>query len=818
MKILLITAVLLGVYLHPQNGYAQSSPAADKVQEAANNYYKHYPQEKLYVHTSQNAYTGGQTVWYKVYAMAYGKPSELSNIVYVNLTDLNGKPVIQNKRPLERGSANGDILLPDTLHTGWYQLQAYTAWMLNFKEDRIYQQKIYIKNLHDQAEAETPKITLTKYHIKFYPEGGDLVNGNKSNIAFKATDSQGQPATVTGEVILNDKNTGVKFVTAHDGMGSFTLETYTADKCMVNVHYPDNTTELIPLPDVKKTGTALHATANGEFVSLNMFYAGANPTENVIIMGMQANGLSSAYPIKLSRGNNLIRFKKGDYNTGIMRFTILNDAFTPLAERIVFISNNDELNMGLKRETVSFSAKANNKLLINVNSLQHAEKKANISVAVTDADMDAEGGENIMSGMLLSDEIKGRVNEPAYYFKNNSDTVQQHLDLVMLTNGWRHFKWEEILSPNTTALKYSPERTQFVAGAIENYNAKKSLKVKFIIANPNNANKRFENVVPDSAGRFAIDDNALNGVAKLYYNVVDAQNKKQALKLQFTSTVIDTLPVTTDSVSNYQGGRQIYAASALDTLKRQQQSADFQNDIVLKEVRIKALRKRPIDEVIADHVKTLVPDRYFDLDLINTPSLPTMNLLQYIQGRFPGLEVYMGTNGKTVFRYRGVSSLIEPSYDQEGVITPPTFYVNENQVEYDDVRDISMYDLALVRYAPPPVWFAPLGGSVTGALMLYTKNYKDHNIGGVDIQNFDLYNLKGYSISREFAEPNYADPMQLKKHDYRSTLYWSPNAKPDADGNIVVQFPNSDNAKHFRVTVQGMDNDGRLGFLSEVLR
>ncbi len=794
---------------------AQPGQTADKIQDAANNFYKRFPQEKLFIHTNQNTYTGGQTLWYKVYAVAYGKPSELSSIVYLNLTDINGKALIQNKRPLLKGNATGDFPLPDTLHTGWYQLQAYTAWMLNFKDDAICTQKIFIKNLHDPAEAEQPKISLNKYHVHFYPEGGDLVNGNKSNIAFKATDDHGQPVAVSGELLVNGKPGGVKIATVHDGMGSFKVETYTTEKYLVNVHFPDNTNQTLSLPDVKKSGTALEATLTGDFVSLNIYYTGAADREDVVIAAMQSNGLSSTYALKLSRGNNLIRFKKNDYATGIIRFTVLDAAAVPLAERIVFINNKDQLNFIVNAGALSFGRKANNNFFVNVNNLQGNAHKANLSIAVTDAGQDTDASENILSGLLLSAEIGGYVNNPGYYFTNNSDTLQQHLDLVLLTNGWRHFKWEQIINAGPVALKYAPEKAQFVAGKIENYPQKKDLKVKFVIVNPNE-NKRFENVVPDSAGRITIDNSTLNGTAKLYYNVVDNQNKKQFLKLSFTGSVIDTLPISADSTGIFKNSQPVYAAAILDTLKRQQQVIDLEKDIVLKEVRIKAMRKRPIDVVIADHVKTLTPDRVFDLDLVNVESLPTMNIIQYIQGRFPGLEIYTGANGKVVFRYRGASTLRESSLDTESAVNPPVFYLNETIVEYEDVKDISMYDLALVRYAPPPAWFAPLGGGLTGAIMLYTKNYKDHNIGGTDIKSFDLYNLLGYSIKREFAEPNYTDPAQLNKHDYRTTLYWNPNASSDAEGNISFQFPNSDNGRHFRLTIQGMDANGRLGSVSKV--
>src|SRR5204862_269891 len=67
--------------------------------------------------------------------------------------------------------------------------------------------------------------------------------------------------------------------------------------------------------------------------------------------------------------------------------------------------------------------------------------ETNLSVAVTDADVGIDSSDNIITRFLLTGDLKGSVYNPAYYFLDSSDSVQQQLDLVMLTNGWRRIKW-----------------------------------------------------------------------------------------------------------------------------------------------------------------------------------------------------------------------------------------------------------------------------------------------------------------------------------------------------------------------------------------
>src|SRR6202008_1533246 len=79
---------------------------------------------------------------------------------------------------------------------------------------------------------------------------------------------------------------------------------------------------------------------------------------------------------------------------------------------------------------------------------------ANLSLAITAGDLASDSSDNIITALLLSSELKGHVHNPAYYFSSDEDSVKQQLDLVMLTNGWRRFKWEEAVSRKLPSMKY----------------------------------------------------------------------------------------------------------------------------------------------------------------------------------------------------------------------------------------------------------------------------------------------------------------------------------------------------------------------------
>ena len=56
------------------------------------------------------------------------------------------------------------------------------------------------------------------------------------------------------------------------------------------------------------------------------------------------------------------------------------------------------------------------------------------------------------------------------------------------------------------------------------------------------------------------------------------------------------------------------------------------------------------------------------------------------------------------------------------------------------------------------------------------------------------YVFPGITYAEEFYSPDYSNTHQLSPNtpaDYRRTLYWNPNAKPDADGKFTVTFYNN---------------------------
>jgi len=787
-------------------------------------WYSKYPQEKVFLHANQEYYSSGETIWYKAYVMAYGKPTAISKILYVQLTDTSGNVIIQNMLPLLEGKANGEMDINHRIKTGWYRLSAFTSWMMNFGQQAYYQQRIYINNLSDSTSAHNLKENIKKtYHITFYPEGGDLINGELSKIAFHALDENGLPATVDGIIKDNTNKTSVKLITLHNGMGEFIIDASSADSYTATVRFPDGSQQNIKLPEVKSTGICLQASQSADNIHLKVAYSGPKEKfENCILAAIENSGQIITCPLRLSSGINEFDLRKSSFSTGILRLTIFDGAGVPQTERILFINKHDLQFTRLRTDTLSFLPRNLNSFSTVIRDNAGNPVSGNFSVSVTDGDaFNDKNSQNIFSALLLSPELRGEIYNPAYYFTNESDSLAQQLDLVMLTNGWRHFSWQKILNNESDQIQYPVEQSAYIAGRVIDNGTLQINKYKFKIMIINQDSSRFMGyITPDSAGRFIIKDFDHTGISDIYLQATDKKGHVKKMPIKILKTLNDSL----QQVKSYSfDGRAIPNLSKyyLSSAKKQEQNLIPADGIMLKTVNVKDRKITPTEKLIAQHVSPNYHSyREFTLDLINKPTLD-IGFIDYIRGKFQNLQV-LGDNVHPVFIYRGgntlQSSSSSPQSSSNGDM--PFFYVNEKLVNYPFVADIPMEDIAMIRFMPPPVPFAPYNGGNIGAIMVYTKINSDDIKKITPPNDFDHYVFNGFSITREFGAPDYSKENLEKTatNDNRLTLFWNHDLNTDSNGVLKFRFYNSDSAKKFRVIIQGMDRQGRLVYLQQVVQ
>ncbi|HSZ87467.1 MAG TPA: hypothetical protein VK787_15650 [Puia sp.] len=653
MKVCHFTKMLIALLPALINSHLLSA----QITQALETHYKKYPQEKVYVQTDKQVYSTGQTIWYKIYATAYGTPATLSKIVHLQLIDSNGKIIIQNKLPLVNGNAHGDIELPENVATNNYQLRCFTEWMLNFDESGIFHKTIYVKNLSDTTRNQPEKkLVRKKYDVQFFPEGGDLIDNITTNVAFKATDQYGFPVQVYGEIKDDEQTLVDSFKTFHDGMGKFSFHPLARHSYYAIVHLPNNGERKISLPAIKHSGIGIKIIEQSENAfTAEIIYHETNPGQyhDILVAAYQQNGKVATYPLELLPGINLFNFSKKDFTTGILRLTFFDINNVPLAERILFLHQKDELQIQLQKDTISFVPKTKSSITFQITGADRRIDKTNLSVSITDADkvLEDSAAENIYSALLLSSELKGRINNPAYYFLNDADSVRDALDLVMLTNGWRHFEWKQIINNEPIALKYPVEDSLYIAGKIIGYKAgeKKEHVFKMIIQEADSI--RFIGYIsPDTTGRFILKDYTVPGLSTVFFQ--DQKGKNKNYHVRFYDNPMDTLRSSVNFV--------VPSAMQEDTIKK------FMKKIWGNESDEHFSHKKGDLKTVT--IRGYVPDKSellvkkyvspeFDLgvghniDLINNFYPNSLQLFDFLKGRFPGLTI-AGRANHPIFSFR----------------------------------------------------------------------------------------------------------------------------------------------------------------------
>ena len=109
------------------------------------------------------------------------------------------------------------------------------------------------------------------------------------------------------------------------------------------------------------------------------------------------------------------------------------------------------------------------KLILDAKDAEGKPTLGSFSVAILDESkvpFNEADETTIISNLLLSSDLKGFIEQPNYYFDEiNEDKVRQ-LDILLLTQGWRRFEWNNILSDVYTTLLYEPETNLQISGKV----------------------------------------------------------------------------------------------------------------------------------------------------------------------------------------------------------------------------------------------------------------------------------------------------------------------------------------------------------------
>ena len=819
-QVLLLTTLALAVGLSAFRLRPTGDDLLPRLARQLTDYLLAARQEKAYLHLDRPVYGTGETIWFSAYVVdaSQHQLDSLSQVLHVDLLSPEKRVVARRTLRLKGGRSSGDLLIADTLAPGTYVLRAYTNWMRNAGDEFVYSRRLSIWPASPVGPQEAPvpaapstpagkarAAAAARPDVQFFAEGGDLVEGLPAVVAFKASDASGRSLNVRGQ-LLNAQNTVLTtFASRHAGMGRFGLMPAAGQRYRARITLPDGSTAEYPLPAAQPSGYALHVVDGGENFLVEARYrgpAGAAAPGPVQLL-TQVRGVV-AYPGPRPLVGDIPaawRMPKKNYPAGIVHFTLFDAAGTPRAERLAFVQNEAAgLRVSITPDQTSYEAHAPVQLTVRVADAAGQPVATTLSLGVNDAALGAldPNAETIASHLLLTSDLTGYVESPGYYFRTPSAATVQHLDDLLLTQGWRRFVWKAVLAGQAPALTFRPEQQLSLVGQVVSENGRRPMansQLTFLQTRPTR-NIITANTGPD--GRFAFMGISVIDTALITLQARRAQGGSNVLILTDNGPApmtqyLPALPPLSAAPA---------AVSTLVRRSRQVQAAELDlhperamRSINLANVAVTAKREAvPRDD----------PRRLYGatggtvIDFANSPNMQTgVNVLQMLQGRVSGLAV------------SGSPPNLSVQIRNQGT---PLFILDGQRVDADVINTLSPTDIESIEVFKGNE--AAIFGNSGGVIAIYTKR-GDPKARATDktlAPGVAVIRLPGFYAAREFYSPRYSSLLTNPPADPRiSTLYWNPEVRTNAKGEAEIHFFTADGSGTFEAVVEGLGSSGQPG-------
>jgi len=722
--------------------------------------------------------------------------------------------------------------------------------------------KTALKNLSIQAQqtgldGDTSKLTIPitinrseNTDLQFMPEGGSLVAGITSKIGFKAIGEDGKGTEVSGSIYNSKQQVVATFKSMHKGMGSFDLMPLAGESYTAKLNSPNGITKAYPLPQINPSGTTLSVTAKGNDSLEVAIENSSNLMGNRYYLIGQSRGIICyAARILLKNEKSLNRLSASAFPTGIAHFTLLNSAYQPVNERIVYIDHQDNLNIRVTPSKQSYALRDSIALNIVVTAKTGEPIQGKFSLAVIDnGQVKTDSlGSNILNDLLFTSDLKGTIEDPNYYLAANTPEKAAAVDNLMLTQGWVGYDWKQMVDTKTKPIEYIAQPEFTVQGKITNVLGKpveKSgvtlySKNPFIIKDTQTGKDgifTFKGFMPIDTAAFLITSTNKKGksfnvgveILNEFKPPAFAQPTRQQIPwyvnsdtvlLNNTHTKIAQLKADQENRGEGHQLKEVVINEKKVVKGSENLNGPGEADQVLDEKDMLKARKMTLGQLLEQKIKG------FKEYGLWTPCLSCSGKQQYyvlfdkkivfiidgialdfvpreINERHEFLKIYM--DYYTAEDIKGIEVMYNLQYQAK---YGDKFYIHEVVPVYDrhhvKVRDTIESFYVDIQWA----FIEITTRTGNGPFMKATPGTY-------------VYKPLPFTMPKDFYQPRYTVKNSTANmgNDLRSTIHWEPNIITDKDGKASVSFYASDRPNNYTVIIEGSDMNGNIGSVVQKLR
>ena len=523
---LLLSLLFLLLWLLPMQAVADGEGFSALKRYAGNvhAFNARYPQEKVYLHMDNRSYFIGDTIWFKAYVMNATTlhPTQMSGVLYVELLNEKGVEMERKKMRLENGMCHGDFILKEDYRTGYYEIRAYTRYMLNWGnepkawtiQDESPSRYIHHEEVHKQdvvadmnhcvftrvfpvymkpknpgvyktemewypphTDLASPKVTEEELmddslRISFYPEGGALVEKLPSVVAFEVRDQLGGKREISGWITEGKNKEIARFSTAGRGRGVFKLTPQSDKRYFAHVEYKGRQYRY-ELPIIQKQGATMHVhpPVGDSEASFNVSVS-EKYSQSLLGWTLQCRGeLTEVDTLTLNSSTAYrIMIGKESLKPGVNQLTLFTPQGEILADRLFFVPPKPMARLYVTDLPDSVRPYEEITLGMQLRGSNDWFSQGHFSLSITDADQRGEASHDtrdIRSELLLASDLKGFIENVDSYFNHSDDSVMAaDIDRLMLVQGWRRYEWKEMSAGEEYTPKYLPEQGLEIDGYV----------------------------------------------------------------------------------------------------------------------------------------------------------------------------------------------------------------------------------------------------------------------------------------------------------------------------------------------------------------
>ncbi|WP_194774169.1 TonB-dependent receptor plug domain-containing protein [Pararhodonellum marinum] len=642
--------------------------------------------------------------------------------------------------------------------------------------------------------------------VQFLPEGGQLLQGKKNNVAFRGVYPDGEPADFSGELMVEGMEQAVVLESWFGGMGKFEMVPAQTKPYTVRLKEKKSGQEKeVVLPAAKAKGLTMQVANNPAANYVTVFIQGDSDYQNLILVSQTRGIINYMIGGALNNGIWGVRIPRSNLISGINQITVLTADGQALMERLVFIHTDEHLQLSLdESQKGSLGERAEVKLRLK-SQHQDTPVPANFSVSIIDfgqVEEEGYGYKNIFSSLLMDSDLKGNIYSPGYYFKDRAPETLEALDLVMLTHGWTRFEWEDVLSEKFPTIDHFIEQGINLEGNVVDPNgSKKGLGGGAVSAMVGQGLEIISSEYGEN-GRFIFMGMDYQDTMQI---TITAKDKRLSENVEISVEVPQ--PVL-DRVGPSFKPEFKFPKSLAEGYRERQLMQRMQEDPDLVDLEAVTIQDERID-VEMENIQKIYGNGDVSLDPSKIlGAIAFTNVFQMIQGRVSGVQVLVnGPNASVLIR--GVGSLMGG--------TEPLYLLDNQPVDAGTLLLVNPQDVAVIDVFKDPARAAIFGAQgANGAIAVYTK--RGSGIADFKTKGKLVTRYGGYASPKEFYHPKYDQKsVSTALNDKRTTLYWEPNLQTSVDGSVEFAFYNSDIAKKHLIVIEGMDASGRIGRLEKLM-